>query len=191
MTTTVQLKPQHHWSRAGGLFLLLAAVLLTLYFDTASAMVDIWWRSETSPTASWCYRWCCGWCWRRRTHLSHLQPQPCAWGLVALLLVGFGWLLGELVAIQCPDTTGVCGHAGAADPALLGLAVARSLLFPLFFLFFAVPIGEFAMPQLMAWTADFTVLALRLSGRSTARGCSLSSPQAAGRWWKPAAAYVT
>jgi EpsI family protein len=44
------------------------------------------------------------------------------------------------------------------------VAVTRLIVFPLFFLFFTVPIGEFAMPQLMEWTADFTVLALRLSG---------------------------
>ena len=38
------------------------------------------------------------------------------------------------------------------------------MAFPLGFLFFAVPIGDFMLPQLMEWTADFTVLALRLSG---------------------------
>ena len=29
---------------------------------------------------------------------------------------------------------------------------------------FAVPVGEFLLPVFMEWTADFTVLALRLSG---------------------------
>ena len=38
------------------------------------------------------------------------------------------------------------------------------MLFPLAFLFFAAPVGEFLMPWLMARTADFTVFALRLSG---------------------------
>src|SRR5262249_32061829 len=36
--------------------------------------------------------------------------------------------------------------------------------FPLAFLFFAVPIGEFLLPQLMEWTAGFTIAALKLSG---------------------------
>ncbi|MBL0150818.1 MAG: archaeosortase/exosortase family protein [Ideonella sp.] len=34
------------------------------------------------------------------------------------------------------------------------------MTFPLGFAFFAVPIGEFALPVLMQWTADFTVGAL-------------------------------
>ena len=164
MTPVVQLKPQHHWPRAGLLFGLLAVVLVALYLDTASAMVGIWWRSETFthgflvlPLVLWMV-------WRRRTHLSHLQPQPSAWGLAALVVVGFGWLLGELVAINALTQLAFVAMLALLVPALLGLVVTRSLLFPLAFLFFAVPFGEFAMPQLMAWTADFTVLALRLSG---------------------------
>jgi len=51
-----------------------------------------------------------------------------------------------------------------AVPAVLGWQVTGALLFPLGFLFFAVPIGDFMLPQLMEWTADFTVLALRASG---------------------------
>ncbi len=164
MTPAVQLKPQHHWPRAGLLFGLLAVVLVALYFDTASTMVGIWWRSETFthgflvlPLVLWMV-------WRRRSHLSHLQPQPSAWGLAALLLVGFGWLLGDLVAVNALTQLAIVAMLALLVPALLGLAVARSLLFPLLFLFFAVPFGEFAMPQLMEWTADFTVMALRLSG---------------------------
>ena len=51
-----------------------------------------------------------------------------------------------------------------AVPAVLGLQVAKAILFPLMFLFFAVPFGEFLLPVLMEHTADFTVMAVRLSG---------------------------
>lgn len=164
MTTAVQLNPQHHWSRAGVVFGLLAAALVALYFDTASAIVGIWWRSETFthgflvlPIVLWMV-------WRQRTHLSHLQPHPSAWGLAALAVVGLGWLLGDLVVVNALTQLTFVAMLALLVPTLFGLAVARSLLFPLVFLFFAVPFGEFAMPQLMEWTADFTVLALRLSG---------------------------
>jgi EpsI family protein len=49
-------------------------------------------------------------------------------------------------------------------PALLGTEVARRMAFPLGFLFFAVPFGDFLTPWLMDRTADFTVLALRATG---------------------------
>lgn len=38
------------------------------------------------------------------------------------------------------------------------------LAFPLLFLYFIVPFGEFAVPYLQEWTADVTILALRLTG---------------------------
>ena len=47
---------------------------------------------------------------------------------------------------------------------VVGLAMARVVAFPLAFLLFAVPAGEFLLPTLIDWTADFTVAALRLSG---------------------------
>src|SRR5215813_13496154 len=48
--------------------------------------------------------------------------------------------------------------------ALAGRRVAWALAFPLGVLLLAVPFGEAFLPQLMEWTADFTVAALRASG---------------------------
>ncbi|MEO0975599.1 MAG: exosortase A, partial [Pseudomonadota bacterium] len=48
--------------------------------------------------------------------------------------------------------------------AVLGLSVARQMIFPMGFLFFAVPFGEFAIPHLMEFTAWFTVAAIELTG---------------------------
>jgi exosortase A len=164
MTTAVQINPQHHWQRAGMVFVLLVVCTLALYFDTASAIVSIWWRSETFthgflvvPIVLWMV-------WRQRSRLSHLQPQPNAWGLAALVLVGFGWLLGDLVAVNALTQLAFVTMLVLLVPAVLGLEVTKALLFPLAFMFFAVPFGEFALPTLMQWTADFTVMALRLSG---------------------------
>jgi exosortase A len=164
MTTTVQIPSQQHWQRAGVVFVLLLACTLALYFDTASAIVSIWWRSETFthgflvvPIVLWLV-------WRQRSRLSRLQPQPSAWGLAALILVGFGWLLGDLVAVNALTQLAFVTMLVLLVPTVLGLEVTKALLFPLCYMFFAVPFGEFAMPTLMQWTADFTVIALRLSG---------------------------
>ena len=58
-----------------------------------------------------------------------------------------------------------------AVPAVLGVRVARALAFPLAFLFFAVPFGEFVLPLLMDWTANFTVggVAAERASRSIAK----------------------
>ena len=46
---------------------------------------------------------------------------------------------------------------GVSTGSVLGWAVTRQMAFPLAFMFFMVPIGEFLLPVMMDWTADFTV----------------------------------
>jgi len=164
MSTTLQRGPQSQWRTASMVLVMLLAWTLAWYFDTASAIVGIWWRSETFthgflvvPIVLWMV-------WHKRAHLALLQPQPSPWVLALLLLSGLGWLLGDLVAVNAVTQFAFVAMLALLVPTVLGLAVTRTLTFPLAFLFFAVPFGEFAMPQLMAWTADFTVTALRLSG---------------------------
>lgn len=152
------------WRQALVVLVLMLGWILFLYRDTGLAMVDIWSRSETfthaflvAPITLWLI-------WRQRSVLLTRTPQPNLWALLALVVVAFGWLLGDLVAVNAVTQFALVTLLVIAVPAVLGLSVARLITFPLLFLFFSVPIGDFLMPQLMEWTADFTVLALRLSG---------------------------
>ena len=95
--------------------------------------------------------------------------------------VALAWLLGDLASVNSVTQLAMTALLVLAVPAVLGLRVAHVILFPLLFLFFAVPIGEFLLPQLMAWTADFTALALRASGIPVYReGMQLIIPS--GHW---------
>nr|WP_316644613.1 exosortase A [uncultured Roseateles sp.] len=152
------------WRQVLPALLLLLGAVFWAYRDTLLAMVGIWWRSETfahamvvPPISLWLI-------WRRRQALSLQQPQPAPWFLLPIACVALVWLLGDLVAVNALTQLALVGLLVLSVPALLGLQTTGLILFPLGFLFFAVPMGEFLMPQLMAWTADFTVLALRLSG---------------------------
>jgi len=152
------------WQRPVFLFVLLLAWTLFLFRDTASAMVGIWWRSDTFthgflvvPIVLWLV-------WHKRKLLSQLQPQPNAWGLVLLALTALAWLMGDLVAMNALTQLALVTMIILLVFTLLGTAVTRALVFALAFLFFAVPFGEFAMPQLMQWTAHFTMQALRWTG---------------------------
>ena len=145
------------------LVVVLLAILL-VYWGTAAEMVQIWWRSETfthafivPPISIWL-------AWRQRERLLELSPRPAPWALIPMALAGFAWLLGELVAVNALSQFALVTMMVAAVPAVLGTAVARALTFPLAFLFFSVPVGEFMLPMLMQATADFTIAALRLSG---------------------------
>lgn len=142
---------------------LLAAVGL-LYRDTAVTMVGIWYRSETFahcflvlPITLWLV-------WRKRAALARLTPRPSPAVMAAMLAVAALWLLADLVAVNAATQFAFVALLVLAVPAVLGLEVARAILFPLMFLFFAVPFGEFLVPTMMEWTADFTVSALQRSG---------------------------
>ena len=77
---------------------------------------------------------------------------------------GFVWLLGNVGAVNAVSQIAFVSILVLAVPAILGIRLTRGMLFPLGFLFFSVPIGEFLIPTLMAHTADFTIAALRASG---------------------------
>ena len=152
------------WRQVLPAVLLLVVWMLFLYQGAAWGMVQIWWRSETFthgflvlPIVLWLI-------WRARGTLVLQRPQPTAWVFAVTAAVLFAWLLGDLGGVNSVAQLAFVALLVLAVPAVLGVAVARLIIFPLCFLFLAVPIGEVFLPQLMEWTADFTVFALRLSG---------------------------
>jgi exosortase A len=143
----------------------LAVVALTaLYWNTAASMVAIWWRSETfthgfliAPLSIWL-------AWRQRHRLAAVPIRPFAPAIAGVLLAGFGWLLGELGSVAAAQHFCYVFSLQFAVIAILGWEASWIIAFPLAFLLFAVPFGEFLMPVMMDRTADFTVMALRASG---------------------------
>ncbi|MDR7295169.1 exosortase A [Pelomonas aquatica] len=139
-------------------------LLAALYWDTGAAMVVIWNRSETfahawvvPPISAWLV-------WRRRADLAVLVPRPALRWLWLMLPLGLLWLLGDLAAANAATQFALMGMIAVMVPAVLGTEAARRIAFPLGFLFFAVPFGDFLTPWLIDRTADFTVLALRVTG---------------------------
>lgn len=152
------------WRKALGVLAGLEILVLCLYWSTALAMGDIWNRSDTYAhgfvvplISAWL-------AWRLRGSLVHIQPRPMPWVGVLVLGSAVLWLLGELVAVNSATQFALVAMMVFLVWAVLGWQVTRVLAFPLGFLFFAVPIGDFMMPMLMEWTADFTVVALRATG---------------------------
>ncbi len=97
------------------------------------------------------------------------------------MLAGLGWLAGHVADIQVVAQFGLVGMVIAAVWASLGNAVTRQLIFPLGFLFFAVPVGEPLVQPMMEFTASFTVELLRLTGIPVYReGLYFSLPS--GNW---------
>lgn len=156
--------PAGIWRSTLALIALTLAILGYCYRETFVAMAEIWWRSETY-THGLLVPFISGWLvWRSRHRLSQRLPQPWLWPLALLGVSVFAWLLGEITAVNALTQFSIVAITVICCMTLLGKSVSKELAFPFAFLFFAVPIGDFLMPRLMEWTADFTVIAVRLSG---------------------------
>lgn len=162
IVTSIKLSPS--WRRSLPLLFTLVCWILYWYWNTANAMVGIWMRSETyahafivPPITLWLI-------WRQRARLLAEEPRASLLLAIPVVLTTFIWLLGELTAVNALTQFSLIATLVLAIMALLGIEISKRIAFPLAFLFFAVPIGEFMLPKLMDWTAAFTVMALRASG---------------------------
>jgi len=152
------------WRVALPAVLLLITAILLVYRDTGVVMVGLWMSSDTfahavlvPPISLWLI-------WRQRDRLAALTPRAQPWVLLPMALAATAWMLADLVVVNAVSQFALVAMVILAVPAVLGFEVALAILFPLLFLFFSVPFGEFMMPWMMDWTADFTVAALQLSG---------------------------
>lgn len=142
----------------------LLALLLWSQWDAVRSMATLWWTSDTfahallvPPIVAWLI-------WRRREALAALQPAPSALGLAALVAAVGVAVAGRLAEVNVLQHLAVVFSVQALALAVLGARVCMAIAFPLAFLLFAPPFGDFLVEPMMLHTADFTVGAIRLLG---------------------------
>lgn len=139
-------------------------LLLAVYFDTVKSMIAIWRRSETFAHGFLIFPVSVYLIWRHRSLIAKEIPAPDYRGLIVLAGLGFSWLLARLVDVLVLQQLCLVGMIPVLVWTVLGWNVVKHIVFPLGFLFFAVPMGEFLIPPLMNFTADFAVRMIELSG---------------------------
>ena len=102
--------------------------------------------------------------WRERRQLAGLRPQPGWPALLLMVPVGACWVVGVVLDVNVVHHVAAVLLVVLAVWAVLGTPTARVIWFPLGYLLLMVPFGEFLVPTLMQWTADFAVLAVTLTG---------------------------
>lgn len=158
------LKIPMHWHRPLLMLVLLQIFILFAYSRTALGMAAIWWRSDTYAHGMLVPLVSIGLIWWMRSGWIYLRPHPGRWAWLLMMVAGVCWLLGDIAAINVITQFALVGMLILAVPAVLGWEVASTWIFPLSFLLFSVPVGDFMLPQLMSWTATMTVFALRATG---------------------------
>lgn len=146
------------------LFVVALLSLVAFYHQTLAGMIDIWSRSETFAHGFLIFPISLFLIWRRRAHLALTPISPDGRALWLLPLPGLLWLLAEVADVAVIKQLGFIAMIPLLVWALLGAAVVRQIAFPLFFLIFAVPMGEGLIPPLMDFTAVFTVMLVKISG---------------------------
>ncbi|MBW8328717.1 MAG: exosortase A [Thiobacillus sp.] len=156
--------PRSGWLLPGALTIGVLLILAGVFWPTLHSMVEVWERSETFahgylifPISAWLI-------WRQRDVLARLQPRPDLRGRLLLAAAGAGWLLADAGSVNVVAQYAFIAMLIAAVWTLLGWAFVWAAFFPLMFLFFAVPVGEFLIQPLMGVTADFTVAMLQATG---------------------------
>lgn len=139
-------------------------VLLLIYQETTWSMVYIWSRSDTFahgflilPISIWLV-------WTHRDLLTPVSPKPAWWVALLLIFPGLAWLLAWLVDVAVGQQLAMIAMLIGGAWAILGHRLAGVLAFPLFFLFFAVPMGEGLIAPMMEFTASSTVWLIEMTG---------------------------
>lgn len=146
------------------LALVVVLVVLVLLRESFFSMAELWHSSSTfsygfliAPVSLFLL-------WRERAKLAEARPEP-AWPAVALMIpAGLVWILGVTLEINLVNHVAAVSLLILAVWAVVGTRILRIIWFPLAYLFFMVPFGEFLVPTLMRWTADFAVVAVSASG---------------------------
>lgn len=155
-----------------GLLLVFAGVIYSADYRT---IVGIWMQSDTYAHGFLIVPICAWLIWRQREALDDAGVSP-YWPAVGLLLVlSVGWALMERLDVQVGMHLAAVAVLPIAVLLVLGRERWRRIAFPMAFLFFAVPAGDFLVPVLIEFTATFTVAALNVTGIPVVRDAQFFS----------------
>lgn len=143
------------------------ALLFAVFWSTVAHTVSTWYNSATFNHAFLILPICGYLVWIKRDRLAGLAPRPCWWGIVLELAAGTAWLLGDAANVVVVEQFALVGMIYGLLLSVLGLAVVRQIVFPMFYMIFAVPFGDFLIAPLQDVTAHFSVFFLRLIGIPT------------------------
>ena len=168
ITPTVDFVPPDRlartWVGAGLATFVGIATVIALLGQTAAAMVETWWDSTTFghrflivPVSAYLI-------WRRRAALAAVVPAPHWLGLAGMAVAALAWALGYVTGTLMVQELALVAAIQALVLTVLGWRATRLVLFPLLYLYFAVPFGEALVPHLQSITALFVVELLQRVG---------------------------
>lgn len=152
------------WVRPLVLLLLVWTGAVALYWETVESMVRVWIGSATYNHAFLILPISIYLLWQRRRTILAADPVPFWPALLPLSGATLVWLVADAAHFNEAKHFAFVTVLLSACLAVIGAAAFRRAMFPLLYLYFLVPTGEFLVPSLQDLTASFIVTGLRLIG---------------------------
>lgn len=152
-----------HWIKRV-LSIALTLVALGWAFNTTyTQLVQIWWESAAYNHCVLIIPIAVYLAWLERARWVNLVPDISYAGAMLAVAGSLLWVCGEVLLINFFQHLAAVLVVIGALWAWLGNRIARVLWFPLLYLLFMVPEGEFLVPYLQDWTATVVVTLLRIT----------------------------
>lgn len=152
------------WRKPLAATVLAILALLLLFARDTTDMAAQWWNISTYqhclyilPIAAWLV-------WLRRAEVVKVTPAAWVPGIALVFGAALVWLIGEAGGVAIVRHIGLVAMVQASVIAILGPAVTRAVLFPLFYLVFLVPFGDEFTGPMQTLTAKMTMGLLHLTG---------------------------
>jgi exosortase A len=152
------------WFRHGAALAALLLLTLAAFRSSVSAALAVWWVSPTYshcflivPIAAWLI-------WEKRDVLGTLSPSLTPQALIVMPVLTLVWWMGELAAINEVQQYAVVGMMQVLIVALLGTNIVRVIWFPVFYLLFLVPTGEYLIVPMQHFATRFVDASLNILG---------------------------
>jgi len=150
------------WRNASIALSAVTAVVLVSFFDTVKGLVLTWWDKPEYNHCLLILPIIIYLIYERREIFQKIAPEPSWLGLLPLLGGGGLWFLGELVDANVVRQFGLIIILQGCILTILGKRVFLGLLFPIFYMVFLVPFGDFLVPALQDFTTVFVIMTLNL-----------------------------
>jgi exosortase A len=152
------------WAMNLAIFSLGSVALIWLFRSEIGAAVRVWRDSETFGHAFFIFPIILFLFFRLRDRLAAVPPIATPWVLVPIAVLMLVWLLGRLATLTIVQQLAFVAVWQCFFLLVFGWSVTSRAIFPLAYLYMAVPFGLSVIPLLQDITAQIVVRLLRITG---------------------------
>lgn len=148
------------------IFFISAVILcLIIAFNSSFSKLALIWQNSNTYGHGFLILPIVLWLVDRKKHLlAQIKTKPSLFALLLVALTSLFWFVGVLSYINVLEQFALFSLFVVLTWAFFGWKIVLSLKFPLAFLYFSIPIGDFLIPYLQFITADISVFMIKVLG---------------------------